>query len=208
LIRTQATTNSPAGTGCRRLFSCSSSLPPMSQTSQQPSPTTAMSAPNCFASAPNQPAHTVPTLSQPTPQTVLPIAPTTLGLGTVIQNFNLFYPTPQDIFFQIRNGLSTACRQYQITYRLEEKGGLKSPHTYVRWLFWRDEQKPGGWGPELLPKDAKGVPPSPGFLGTYEGREFWTASPACLADFIVIALNSTAGSHATALASPKGGSGM
>jgi hypothetical protein len=68
---------------------------------------------NCFESQVGKPPMKIATLNQRIPQNVTPTGPGTLGLGTTIQQFSLFYPAPYMVADQIRNGLSAECRRYQ-----------------------------------------------------------------------------------------------
>ena len=65
---------------------------------------------------------------------------------------------------------------------------------FKRWLFWKDPN--GNWAPDSPPSE-------PEYLGKYDNRDFWTTSTACLGDFVVLAINATANSHAAAQNAPK-----
>lgn len=115
--------------------------------------------------------------------------------NSLAAQYGLLYPRKDVVLAALRNGLSPDCRSYQINYLLvddpENPGQKKFRHDtlFERWLFWRDAN--GSWAPYAPPS-------APGYLGKYGNHDFWTTSTACLADFVVLAINSTANSHAAA----------
>jgi hypothetical protein len=117
----------------------------------------------------------------------------TFGLvnSSLAYNYGLLYPTIKDVFAAVRNGLSGGCRHYQNQFVVapKETGLARADRLFERWLFWRDGR--GGWAPYDPPE-------TPEYIGTYGNREFWTTSSACLNDFIILAINATANSHAAA----------
>jgi hypothetical protein len=110
---------------------------------------------------------------------------------SLAHNYGLLYPTVDNVFGAVRNGLSPNCRRYQIRnlFIPNENGVVRADRLFERWLFWKDAG--GAWAPYNPPS-------APEYLGKYGNHEFWTSSPACLSDFIVLAINSTANSHAAA----------
>jgi hypothetical protein len=124
----------------------------------------------------------------------------TLGVvnSSLAFNYGLLYPTIKDVFAAVRNGLSGGCTNYQNRWVIapKETGLARSDRLFEKWLFWRDAG--GGWAPENPPY-------MPEYLGIYGNREFWTTSPACLSDFIILTINATANSHAAALNTQKVG---
>jgi hypothetical protein len=91
----------------------------------------------------------------------------------------------------VRNGLSGGCRHYQNKFVVlpKETGLARADRLFERWLFWSDAR--GGWA-------AYNPPDTPEYIGIYGNREFWTTSFPCLNDFIILAINATANSHAAA----------
>jgi hypothetical protein len=112
-------------------------------------------------------------------------------VNTYLSNlYGLLYPGPHRVFVSLRNGLSPACREYQIDH-LSSNGRFSTDRIFQRWLFWRGAPYP-------LPS-----PEVPEYVGRYGNRDFWTTSPACLNDFILLTINATANSHAAAQNTPK-----
>jgi len=177
---------------------------------------------NAFTTAPAPPAGTVtsPTKTPaastkaPASKTVEPCYGTqaqTIASPTLAQYYGLFSPTRQQVATALRNGLSPTCRRYQlryisahdengnIVYDSEGKAKMRSDLLFERWLFWKNDK--GVWQPQDPPTDASLEP-----LGHYGRHDFWTAANgACVSDFIILVIHSTANSHAAALASSKGG---
>ena len=122
----------------------------------------------------------------------------TLGLvnSALAFNYGLLYPTIKDIFTAIRNGLSGGCRHYQNQFIIapKETGLARGDRLFERWLFWKDAS--GSWAPYTPPF-------TPEYVGRYGNREFWTTARSCLSDFIILAINATANSHAAAHSSAK-----
>jgi hypothetical protein len=114
--------------------------------------------------------------------------------------YGLAYPDKKDVSAALRNGLSPGCRSYQLANLVAadpqnpRKQFFRQDTLFERWIFWRDNS--GAWAPYYPPSQ-------PEYLGKYGNRDFWTTSPACLADFIVITINATAASHAIAQNAPK-----
>lgn len=121
-----------------------------------------------------------------------------LGLANDVlaYNYGLLYPIISDVFAAIRNGISPACRHYQLEnmFVSGENGIIKGNILFTRWLFWKAPD--GSWAPNQPPFE-------PRYLGRYAGRDFWTTSPSCINDFIILAINATANSHAAAQNAPK-----
>jgi hypothetical protein len=111
--------------------------------------------------------------------------------------YGLRYPTPDQVRDALRNGNSFQCRDYELrTIAALWALNPTAEPTFARWLFWRDTDG------RLRPRDplpTETLEP----LGSYGGKEFYTASRACLNDFLLLAIASTANSHAAAQASPK-----
>ena len=125
------------------------------------------------------------------------------------QQYGLVYPPRHVVSAFLRNGVSPGCRSYQLKFLVnhDENGNIiyykngrvsfKDNWLFERWLFWKDDE--GNWQPNYPPFE-------PAYLGHYGTHDFWTTSDACLSDFMILAIDSTANSHATAQASPKTGS--
>jgi len=125
------------------------------------------------------------------------VSTTGIANDSLASNYGLLYPTISDVFIALRNGLSPACRNYQLKnmFESEENGIIKGDMLFTRWLFWK--ARDGTWLP------VKNPPSEPQYLANYGGRDFWTTSTACLDDFILLTINATANSHAAAQAAPK-----
>jgi len=121
-----------------------------------------------------------------------------LGLANdqLASNYGLLYPTISDVFGAMRNGISPGCRHYQLRnmFVSTENGIIKGNILFTRWLFWKAAD--GSWAPNQPPFE-------PEYLGRYGGRDFWTTSPACINDFVILTINATANSHAAAENAPK-----
>jgi hypothetical protein len=124
------------------------------------------------------------------------VSTTGLDNDSLAAQYGLLYPTMHDVFVAVRNGLSPACRHYQLEnmFVSGENGTINGNILFTRWLFWR--ARDGSWAPSKPPSE-------PQYLGNYGGRDFWTTSPACIDDFILITINATANSHAAAQTAPK-----
>jgi hypothetical protein len=120
--------------------------------------------------------------------------------SSLAAQYGLIYPPKKVVLAELRNGLSPECRNYQlinlIINDLQNSGKKKfrQDKLFERWLFWKKVD--GTWSPYTPPS-------SPEYLGKYGDRDFWITSRACLADFIVLAINATANSHAAAQNAPK-----
>jgi hypothetical protein len=142
-------------------------------------------------------------LLPPSPQVALNSASgntkTELPVAYLNVQYGVYYPTPSQVYQDLRAGLSAGCRHFQFEQR---KYG--NTLLFARWLFWRDEKG------NYAPYDPRTFDPKTEFplrsVGPYGGREFWTISQACLSDFVILSINSTANSHAAAQASQKTGS--
>jgi hypothetical protein len=110
--------------------------------------------------------------------------------------YGLLYPTIHDVYAELRNVISPACRHYQLEnmFVSRENGIVKGNILFTRWLFWKAPN--GSWAPNDPPF-------VPEYLGKYVGRDFWTTSMPCLNDFIILSINATANSHAAAQNVPK-----
>jgi hypothetical protein len=124
----------------------------------------------------------------------------TLGLvnDSLAYNYGLLYPTIHDVTVTLRNGLSPSCRHYQLAnmFAYKENGIVRGDILFTRWLFWKAAD--GSWAPY-------NPPTVPEYLGKYADRDFWATSLACINDFILLAINATANSHAAAQNQPKTG---
>jgi hypothetical protein len=116
-----------------------------------------------------------------------PVIQTTATLNTY---FGLTYPTRDMVHDELRNGTSVDCRYYEISALAHQNDAL-----FARWLFWRNPD--GSWAP------VKDAPEHLVSLGTYNGHEFFTPAPACVSDFMILAISSVANSHAASQATPK-----
>jgi hypothetical protein len=121
-----------------------------------------------------------------------------LGLAndSIAYQYGLLYPTIAEVFASLRNGIGPACRHYQLEnmFAFRENGIVKGNILFTRWLFWKAPD--GSWAPNEPPFE-------PEYLGKYGARDFWTTSPACINDFIILTINATANSHAVAQNAPK-----
>lgn len=117
--------------------------------------------------------------------------------ATLNTAFGLSYPSPEQVYSAMHQGISAACKHYQVT-QLQLGGPAGKRTFFARWLFWKDVS--GNWKPERPPA---GVMLES--LGTYGDHEFFTSASACVSDFIILAISATANSHSAAQASPKSG---
>jgi hypothetical protein len=126
-----------------------------------------------------------------------------IASGYLAKQYGLLYPNKDDVFSSLRNGLSPECRRYQIeSLKSTFPNGdivFRSDALFARSLFWKDSS--GGWQPRYGPPAGYLMD----HIGKYGNRDFWTTSHACLADLVVLAINSTANSHAAAQNNQKGG---
>ena len=121
--------------------------------------------------------------------------------ASLAKSYGLLYPNAQQVTGDFRNGTSPSCREYQLDH-LRLNGQLDPKRLFARWLFWKNPDQ--SWGPEApSAKTLKTLQPYPGTFGV-SNRQFWLADTACVSDFIILAIDSTANSHAAAQASPKG----
>ena len=125
-----------------------------------------------------------------------PVSSLGLANDQISYVYELLYPTIEEVLAVLRNGSSPACRHYQLEnmFVSRENGIIKGNILFTRWLFWKSPD--GSWSPNNPPSE-------PEYLGKYGGRDFWTTSPGCVNDFIILSINSTANSHAAALNAPK-----
>ena len=125
-----------------------------------------------------------------------PVSSLGLANDQISYVYGLLYPTIEEVLAVLRNGSSPACRHYQLEnmFVSRENGIIKGNILFTRWLFWKSPD--GSWAPNNPPSE-------PEYLGKYGGRDFWTTSPGCVNDFIILSINSTANSHAAALNAPK-----
>jgi hypothetical protein len=120
--------------------------------------------------------------------------------SSLATQYGLLYPRKGVVSHELRNGLSPGCRSYQINNLMSgdsknfAKRIFRQDTIFKRWLFWKDPN--GNWAPDSPPSE-------PEYLGKYDNRDFWTTSTACLGDFVVLAINATANSHAAAQNAPK-----
>jgi hypothetical protein len=145
-------------------------------------------------------------------------------VAIVNAQYGLYYPTSEDILTDLRNGISANCRHYhfkEIFY--PPQGANHTKDMFARWLFWMGkgnklepyDPTPVSEQSQPLSEDASDDEEPKGaryrirlhYLGQYGGRRFWTTTRACLSEFVIIAINSTANSYAAAQASPKAGNG-
>jgi hypothetical protein len=107
-----------------------------------------------------------------------------LGLAndSIAYQYGLLYPTISEVF------------QLENMFVSKENGIVKGNILFTRWLFWKAPD--GSWAPNEPPFE-------PEYLGKYGARDFWTTSPACINDFIILTINATANSHAAAENAPK-----
>ena len=129
-------------------------------------------------------------------------------ISTVLgQQYGLLYPNKQEVLAALRNGLSPGCRSYQEANLIDpdpkdpKRKRFRQDTLFARWLFWKSSR--GDWQPPYPNGPPLGYEPQ--WLGKYGNHDFWTTSEACLNDFIVLAINATANSHAAAQNSQKGG---